>query len=196
MTRGSCSTTWPTATPSDKPFAGEFAGPVDPQLRLVQFGDVEEAALRHHFGQHHGDGLQRLDFLFGVDALGLVLHREHAEHLAAAHDGHAQEGLVGIFAGFRPIGEMRIRRRVGEIDRLGGFRHQADQALAFAHPRVVDRGAVEALGGEQFQHLAGAAQIDGADFRHHVGGDDADQLVQAHLGGGLLRHDLAQAAQE
>ena len=78
---------------------------------------------------------------------------------------------------------MRIRRRVGEIDRLGGLRHQADQALAFAQARIVDGGAVEAFGGEQLQHLAGAAQIDGADFRHHVGGDDGDQLVQAHLGG-------------
>ena len=54
----------------------------------------------------------------------------------------------------------------------------------------------QALGGEQLQHLAGAAQIDGADLRHHVGGDDGDQLVQPHLGGGLLRHDLAQAAQK
>ena len=60
----------------------------------------------------------------------------------------------------------------------------------------MDGGAVEALGGEQFQHLAGAAQIDGADLRHHVGGDDGDQLVQPHLGAGLLRHDFAQAAQK
>ena len=111
-TRGSCSTTRPTATPSDRPSPHEFARPVDAQFRLVQFGDVEEAALRHHLGQHHGDGLQRLDFFFGIDALGLVLHRQHAEHLAAAHDGHAQEGLERVFAGFRPVGEMRIGGRV------------------------------------------------------------------------------------
>ena len=72
--------------------AHEFARPVDAQFRLVQFGDIEEAALRHHFGQHHGHGLQRLDFFLGIDPLGLVLHRQHAEDLAAAHDGHAQEG--------------------------------------------------------------------------------------------------------
>ena len=72
--------------------------------------------------------------------LGLVLHRQHAEHLAAAHDGHAQEGLVRVFAGFRAVGEMRIGRRVGEVHRLGGFGDQADQALAFAQPRGVDGG--------------------------------------------------------
>ena len=93
LTRGSCSTTWPDGDAFRQALAGEFARPVDAQFRLVQFGDVEEAALRHHFGQHHGDGLQRLDLFLGIDALGLVLHREHAEHLAAAHDRHAQEGL-------------------------------------------------------------------------------------------------------
>ncbi len=175
---------------------GEFARPVDTQFRLVQFGDVEEAALGHDFRQHHRDGLQRLDFFFGVDAFGLVLHRENAEDLTAAHDRHAQKGFVGILAGFRTIREMRVGRRVGQIHRFSGFRHHADQALAFAHPRIMDGGAVEAFGGEQFQHLAGTAQIDGTDFRHHVGSDDADQFVQAHLGGGLLRHDLAQATQQ
>ena len=49
--------------------AVKFARPVDAQFRLVEFGDIEEAALRHDFGQHHGDGLQRLDFLLGVEAL-------------------------------------------------------------------------------------------------------------------------------
>ena len=126
-------------------FADEFARPVDAQFRLVQFGDIEEAALRHHFGQHHGDGLQRLDFFLGIDALGLVLHRQHAEHLAAAHDGHAQKGLERVFAGFRAIGEMRIGRRVGQVHRFGGFADQADQALAFLQPGVVDGVAVAGL---------------------------------------------------
>jgi hypothetical protein len=89
---------------------------------------------------------------------------------------------------------MRVGRRIGQVHRLGGFRHQADQALAFLQPGLVHGGTGQALGGEQFQHLAGAAQIDGADLRHHVGGDDADQLVQPGLRAGLFRHDLAQAA--
>ena len=112
--------------------AHEFARPVDAQLRFVQFGDIEEAALRHHFGQHHGHGLQRLDFFFGINPLGLVLHREHAEHLAAAHNGHAQEGVERVFAGFRAIGEMRIGRRVRQVHRFGGFADQAHQTFAFA----------------------------------------------------------------
>ncbi len=177
-------------------FTDEFARPVDAQFRLVEFGDVEEAALRHHFRQHHGDGLQSLDLLLGIDALGLVLHGENAEHLSAAHDGHAQEGFVRVFTGFRTVGEMRVAGRVRQVDRFRGFADQTDQAFALFQAGVVDGGAVEAFGGEQFQDLAGAAQIDGADFRHHVGGDDGDELVQPHLGASLLRHDLAQAAQK
>jgi len=91
---------------------------------------------------------------------------------------------------------MRIGRSIRQVHRLCGFADHADQALAFLKPGLVDSIGAQALGGKQLQHLAGTAQIDGADLRHHIGGDDADQLVQPHLGGGLLRHDLAQAAQK
>ena len=96
--------------------------------------------------------------------------------------GTPRKDLERVFAGFRAIGEMRIGGRVRQIHRLGGFGDQADQALALLQAGVVDGGAVEAFGGEQLQHLAGAAQIDRADFRHHVGGDDGDQLVQRASG--------------
>ena len=122
--------------------AHEFAGTISAQFRLIQFGDIEEAALRHHFGQHHGHGLQRLDFFFGVDALGLVLHHQHAEHLAAAHNRHAQKAFERVFAGFRAVREMWVGGGVRQIDRFGGFADQADQALALLQAGVVDGGAV------------------------------------------------------
>jgi hypothetical protein len=60
----------------------------------------------------------------------------------------------------------------------------------------MDRLRVEAFGGEEFQRVAGAAQIDRTDFGHHVCGDHHDELVEAHLRARRLRHDFAQAAQQ
>ncbi len=177
-------------------FAVKHKRPVDAQFRFVEFGDVEQSALRHNFGQNHGNGLQRFDFLFGIKARGLVLHREDAEHLPAAHNRHAEERLERIFTGFRAVGEMRIGRRVAEVDRLARFGGKAHKPLAILQPRAMHGFGVQTLGREQFEHIAGAPQIDRTDFRDHVGRDHAHQLVEARLGAGALRHDLAQAAQK
>ncbi len=56
--------------------------------------------------------------------------------------------------------------------------------------------AVEALGGVKLQGAVGAHHVDGAHLRHHVGGDQDDDAVEARLGAHRLRHDLAEAAQE
>ena len=68
LTRGSCSTTRPTATPSDRPSPANCAAGRS-RSSGSSIRDIEEAALRHHLGQHHGDGLQRLDLLLGIVAL-------------------------------------------------------------------------------------------------------------------------------
>src|SRR5262249_2491952 len=49
---------------------------------------------------------------------------------------------------------------------------------------------------EELQHLAGAHDVGGADLGHHVGGDEADGLVEAVLRAARPRHDVAQAPQE
>ena len=86
--------------------------------------------------------------------------------------------------------------RVGKVHRRCGFGDEADQALALLHAGGMDGGAVEAFGGEQLQRVVGAPQIDRAHLGHHVGGDDGYELVEARLRALLLRHDLAQAAQQ
>ena len=63
----------------------------DVALGFEQFIRGNQLARRHQFGQHHGDGLQRLDFVFGVGARGAVLHREHADDGAGAQHRHAEE---------------------------------------------------------------------------------------------------------
>ena len=73
---------------------------------------------------------------------------------------------------------------------------QADQALALAHGREVDRVRVQAFGGEQLEPAVGAQHIDRADLRDHVRGDQHDDLVEPLLRRDRLRHDFAEAAQK
>ena len=101
-------------------------------------GERGQFAGGDHLGQHHGGGLQRLHLLLGIGAPRAVLHDEHAERVAGAQDRHAKEGVVDLFARFRPVGEGRMRLRVGQVERLGLAGDEADKALA--------RGAVRSGG--------------------------------------------------
>ena len=155
-----------------------------------------ELADGDHLGEHHRRRLQRLDLLVVVGAVRPVLDDEHAEGGAGAQDRHAEEGRVDLLAGLRQVAEGRMRLRVRQVQRprLGGDR--ADEALPDAQRRVVDRGAVQALGGVEFEDAVGAQHIDRADLGHHVGRDLADGLVEPVLRADRLRHDLAQAAEQ
>ena len=90
--------------------------------------DVFHLAGREHLGQHHGGGLQRLDLLFGVGAVGAVLHDEHAERAPGAQHRHAEEGVVDLLARLRQVGEGRMRLRVGQVERPRLRGDEADQA--------------------------------------------------------------------
>ena len=96
---------------------------------------------------HHGGGLQRLHLLVAVVALGAVLHREHADGVAAAQDRHAEEGVVDLLTGLRPVGEGGVDLGVGKLHRLAVLGDQADQTLAGLQMGVVHRLGVEAFGG-------------------------------------------------
>ncbi len=149
-----------------------------------------------HLRQHHGGGLERLDLLLGVDPARPVLHDEDAEGVAGPQQRHAEEGVVDLLARLRLVGEGRVRLGVGQRERLGRRGDEADEALARGHRREVHGGAVEAFGGEQFEGAVAPHHVDGADLRHHVGGDQDDDLVEALLRADRLRHDLAEAAQK
>ena len=61
---------------------------------------------------------------------------------------------------------------------------------------LVDGFALEAFGGVQFERAVDAQDVDGADLRHHVGGDQHHDLVEAVLRADRLRHHLAKPAQQ
>ena len=160
------------------------AQPVD----LLHLVGADEVTGRDQLRQHHGDGLQSLDLFLVVLATGPVLHDHHAEHAAGAHDRHAGERVIDLLAGFRPVGELRMALRVVERQRPGVGRDVADQALADPQARAVHGRRIEALGGEQLEHLAGAQQVDRADLGHHLVGDQAHDLAQRVLDGVGTRH--------
>ena len=89
-----------------------------------------------------------------------------------------------------------MRLRVGQVDGARLARDQADQALVRAHHGVVHGVAVEALGGVELERGVDAQHIDRADLRHHVGGDQHHDLVEAFLRADRLRHDFAEPAQQ
>ncbi len=102
-----------------------------------QLAGLDQLAAGDELGQHHGDGLQRLDLVLGVVALGAVLHDEDAEHAAAAQDRHAHQRVIDLFAGFRPIGEVGMGLGIGERERPRGRPDDADEALADAQAGAV-----------------------------------------------------------
>ncbi len=157
---------------------------------------VDGDAARHHLGEDHRHRLQRLDFLVRILALSGVLHRQHADDAAAAQDRHAHQRVIGLLSGFRAEGEvgMDLAIRQGERTLLG--RDLADEALAHPEPGAPHGGGAQALGREQLQHVAGAADVDGADLRRHVLGDDRDDPRQPGIAIAVAGHDVADARQQ
>ncbi len=125
----------------------------------LEFERVHKPAARHHLGDDHGDGLQRLDLVLGVIAQRAVLHHQHAEHVPAAQDRHAHQRVIDFLAGLRPVGEVGMRLRIRERQWPRGRRDDTDQPFADAQPRAMHRLGTQPLGGEEFQHLAGAHEV-------------------------------------
>jgi len=149
-----------------------------------------------HLREHHRGGLERLDLLLGIDPVGLVLDREHAEGMAGAQEGDAEEGVIDFLARLRAVREGRVLLRVRQGQGLGRRGDQADEALVGAQPGEMHRLAVQALGGEEFEDVVVAQHIDRADLRHDVGGDQDDDPVETRLRTHRLRHGFAEAAQQ
>ena len=157
---------------------------------------ADQLAAGGQFRHHHGDGLEGFDLLLEIDALVLVLDHQHAAHPAATQDRHAHKREKGVFAGFGPISEVRMRWRVGERHRPGMGRDIADQPFPHPQARLMDCRLVEADGGEQLKNIARPHDIAGADIGAHFGADQCNDLVKAVLGRTRTRHDVAQPCEQ
>ena len=64
----------------------------------------------------------------------------------------------------------------------------------FAEPQAgpVDGLWTEAFGCKKLEHLAGAQQVEGADLRHHVVGDQSNCAVEPVLDRAAALHEVAQ----
>ena len=89
---------------------------------------------------------------------------------------------------------MRLRFR--QVDRVRLACHQADQAFVGSEHGVVHGLGFQAFGGIELEPAVHAQHIDGADLRHHVGGDQHHDLVEAFLRADRLRHHFAEPSQQ
>ncbi len=152
---------------------------------------------RHQMlGQHHGGRLQHLHVLVGVFLLRLVLHRQHAQHLAAAQHRHREERVVDLLARLGAIGEGWMVLRVRLVDGHRQLGAAPDQTLAPLQQRVVDGAGIEAFSGKQLERAVLALEVDGGHLGDHQTGDLAHDLVEPRLPVGRLGHDLPQPAHD
>ena len=145
-------------------------------------------ALCDQFGQHHRDGLQRLDLDFLVAARFDVLDGQHADRPLAPHDRHARRSEWNlVLAGFGAVGKSGCAAASARLSVSILLGDGADQALADRQPGDVHRALLEAAGGEQFEH-AFAQQVDRADLAIEALADDLDDRLS--LACALLREAI------
>ena len=94
--------------------AGKHARPPEVDIR-TRLDEIIEVGGGDHFGQDCGRSQHRFGFVLAIMPPLGILHDEHAKRLAGPQNRHAEEGVIGIFAGFRAIGEggMGWARRRG-----------------------------------------------------------------------------------
>jgi len=155
---------------------------------------VDETRARDQFGQHHRDGLQRLDLDIVELALLAMLHSEYAHRPLAPHDRHTGEAVEQFFARFRFIGEVRMAGRLVQIESLDILGDGADQTFPERQLRDVDGFLLQSAGGEQFEHAV-PQQVDRTDLGTKRLADDLDDLIELGLGGRPRRHHVVQTCE-
>ena len=171
--------------------ASQTLRPARRDLDVLEFFQREEIAGGNHLGEDHGDDLQILDVVLGVDPAGAVLHHQHPDRPPAAEKGYPEKCVERILPRLRTVRKGRVAGRVGQVQRPALAHDLADQPFARRHLGDVDGVRVEALGGEQLHLAGGAAQIDRAHLGHHGGRDGADHGAQLGLGRSAAGHGLA-----
>ena len=156
---------------------------------------VDQPGVVQQLGEDHRDGLQRLDLDVLVAPRVDVLHGQHADRPLAPHDRHAGEGMELLLAGFRPVLEFRVRRGLGQVQRLDVGRDRAGQPFSDPEAGDVDRRLFETARREQFEHPL-AQQVDRADLAIERLADDVDDLVELALRRDARGHQLVELRED
>ena len=174
-----------------------------------QAGQACSPGVRHHlraliidqFGigdqlcQHHRDRLQSLDLDLFIFARIAMLHADHAHRTLGPDDRHAGEAVEFLLAGFGHVEEVRMRRRLGQVQRVVILGDRADQAFSAGETGDVNRFGVEAARRIKLQRTF-AQQIDRADFAIQRLADDIDDMVQLALRMSAAGHHFVEAGQD
>ena len=167
--------------------AGGIVVPAPPQISrqrpqpLLDGRDeaVQRARFAHH-RRHLGRRLgQHANLVFRKHSRFHRLHHQHALQHAAIDQRNAQEGLVGVFAGFAEILEARMILHLLHGHRTHLLGHQARQPFMQRHAQRAD--AFRAQPERRGQHQIGAVrlqQIGGADVGVKSPGDQRDDVHQ------------------
>ena len=156
---------------------------------------IDQPGVGDQLGQHHRDGLQRLDLDFLVAARIGVLDAQYPDRTLAPDDRHPGKGMELLFPGFRPVGEVRVSGRLGQVERFDVLGDRPDQPFAHPHPGDVDRFLRQPLGGKQLEH-AFAQQVNRADFAIEAFADHLDHGVELGLGVAARCHHVVQARED
>ena len=149
-----------------------------------------------HLGQNHGHDFQRINLVIRKAARVFGLNNQNAHRLAQALNRHAKEAGEDLLAGFRHETKAFGRRRVRLIHWVLGAGDAAHKAFADAHPGLVDGFGVQTFCGTQLQRIGIAKQIDRADFRAHLIGNDMSDAVKPFLPCAILGQSVAQTSKK
>ena len=193
--RGSCSTTWPSPTPSlsDRPV--KLAGRRRSSSRPGRVSRASSPA-----------AIISASTMAAVSSASTSSSRycrwvrfcttSTPSVRPALSTGTPRKERVDLLAGLRQVGEGRMLLRVRQVERAGRCGDGADEALAEPQLRQVDRFAVQTFGGVELEHRIGAQHVERADLGHHVLGDVVHDAIEPLLRLERLRHELAEPFQQ
>ena len=140
---------------------------------------VEGAGFADNRGDLVGGIGEHADFVVAEDAGFLGLHHENALQDAAIDEGHAEEGVVLLFAGVLEVFVAGVAAGVVDGDGTDLLGDQAGESLVERHAKRADAAGVEAERcGQNEVGAIGLKQIGGADVGAETRGDQRDHVHQ------------------
>ncbi len=106
---------------------------------------VDEFGIGDQFRQNHCRRLQRLDLDLFIPARIDMLDVDRANGTLAVDDRHTGEGVEFLLPRFRPVLEVRMRRRLCQVERFVIGDQRAGQPFAHSHPGYMDSFLVQAF---------------------------------------------------